>query len=328
MQAFSEGIKGGFSTAAELLHTINFSNNGSKLAEFVNNIDVDGILINFSTLVDNIIKGIFDFLKNFITNIDWISLGEQIFNCITGMIKNIDWKNLIENAFELLGTSVGGISALISSLLMKIWEKLKEAWNSVKEYFNKKIEECGGNIIEGVFKGILDAFKSIGNWIKEHIFKPFIDGFKKAFGIHSPSKEMAEMGDYIIDGLFNAISDGITKIREIFEEMLETIKTVFSDIGEWFKEKFQSARDNITGVFEDVGTWFGNRYNDVKSAFSDVGNWFTDFLDCIAEQFNCLCGTVSRKFCYRLQKFFPESVFYDGLSCFPCRIYTIYRIAK
>ncbi|MDE5936607.1 MAG: hypothetical protein K2G83_04290, partial [Ruminococcus sp.] len=247
---------------------------GNKLAEFINNIDIEGILVNFSILARNLIKGLFGFLKNFIINTDWISLGEQIFNGITGMIENIDWENLIENAFELLGAAVGGISALISSLLMKIWEKLKEAWNSVKEYFNKKIEECGGNVIGGVFKGILDAFKNIGNWIKEHIFKPFIDGFKKAFGIHSPSKEMAEMGGYIIAGLFNSISDGITKIREIFEKMLETIKTVFSDIGKWFKDKFSSAWNGIKSVWNAVNGYFSGIWDGITFTFSVVGNWF------------------------------------------------------
>ena len=70
--------------------------------------------------------------------------------------------------------------------------KVQEA----KQYFQKKIEECGGNVVEGIFKGIVDGVKGIGTWIKQHIFDPFIDGFKNAFGIHSPSTVMAEQGGF------------------------------------------------------------------------------------------------------------------------------------
>ena len=117
---------------------------------------------------------------------------------------------------------------------------------------------------------------SIGKWIKDNIFKPFIEGFKKAFGIHSPSKEMAVMGGYIIDGLFNAISDGIAKIKEIFTKMFETIKKVFSKIDDWFKEKFSAAWDKIKDVFKGIGGWFSDRWSDIKGAFSAVGTWFKD----------------------------------------------------
>lgn len=101
-----------------------------------------------------------------------------------------------------------------------------------------------------------------------------MDGFKKAFGIHSPSKEMATMGEFIIDGLFNAVSDGIAKIREIFKKMLKVIKSVFQNIDKWFKEKFKSAKDNITEIFCNIGNWFSDRWNDITDVFSAVGSWF------------------------------------------------------
>lgn len=286
----SEGIKGIFSTVTATLQTVDFSSMGNKLAESVNNIDVVGILKEFTTSVNELITGLLDFLISFVKEMDWLSLGEQIFDSIAVMIENIDWKGLIERVAELLGGAVGGAAALIGGILMKAWNTLKEAWDSVKEYFHEKIEECGGNVIKGVFKGIVDAFKNVGNWIKEHIFKPFINGFKKAFGIHSPSKKMAEMGGYIIDGLFNAISEGITKIREIFEKMLKIVKAVFSNVGEWFKDKFSSAWDGIKYVWNNVNDYFLNIWNGITDTFSAVGEWFGEKFrnawDNITEIFN------------------------------------------
>ncbi len=272
----SEGIKGIFSTIKSALQTVDFGSIGRKIAEFVNNIDIVGILSEFASSVSGLVTGLLDFLINFIEQTDWFSLGGQIFNGISGMLQNIDWTGLIERIAKLLGSAIGGASALISSLLMNVWEVLKQAWNSVKDYFNKKIEECGGNVFRGVLKGILDAVKNIGNWIKEHIFKPFIDGFKKAFGIHSPSKEMTTMGGFIIDGLFNAISDGIAKIREIFEKMLDVIKAVFLNIDKWFNSKFSSAWEKIKFVWNNVNRYFSDIWNGIKDTFSTVGNWLGD----------------------------------------------------
>lgn len=103
-----------------------------------------------------------------------------------------------------------------------------------------------------------------------------INGFKKAFDIHSPSKVMAKMGGYIIEGLFYAISDGIAEIRKIFEKMRDTITAVFSNIDEWFRKKFSSAWSAVRAVFSGIGSWFIQRRKDVDSAFDSVGGWFRD----------------------------------------------------
>lgn len=275
----SEGVKGIFETITATLQTIDFGIIGQKIAGLVNSIDIVGILAEFASSVSGLITGLLDLLISFIENTDWFKLGEQLFESLVEMIQNIDWTGLIERAARLLGDVVGGASALLAGVLKKAWEALKKAWESVKEYFNEKIEECGGNVIKGVFKGIVDALKSVGKWIDEHIFKPFIEGFKKAFGIHSPSKEMSEMGGYIIDGLFNGISDGIKKVREIAEKVLNAIKKVFQNVGNWFKNKFSSAWDGVKNVWDDVKGYFSDIWTGIKETFSLVGDWFGEKFD-------------------------------------------------
>lgn len=48
------------------------------------------------------------------------------------------------------------------------------------------------------------------------------------------------MGGYIIQGLYNAVSEGIAKIKEIFTKLLNAVKGVFKGIGKWFKRPFQT----------------------------------------------------------------------------------------
>ncbi len=210
-------------------------------------------------------KGVLDTLIEIVQTIDWASIGAKI----AEFIANIDWGGIASRLFELLGSAIGAAVSLL-------WGALQGVVDAIKEYFSGKIDEAGGNIVIGLFNGILDALKNVGTWIYEHIFKPFIDGFKKAFGIASPSKEMGTMGGFIIDGLFNAISDGIEKIREIFSKMLSAILEIFDDIDQWFSDKFRQAWEAIKRIFSGVGTWFRNRWNDITSAFSSVGTWFSN----------------------------------------------------
>ena len=98
------------------------------------------------------------------------------------------------SSFEAIGAAFGGLAAFLGGLIA-------EGVEAAREFFQEKIEECGGNVVLGILKGIGDALYDIGAWIKEHIFQPFIDGFKNAFGIHSPSTVMEEMGKYIVSGL-------------------------------------------------------------------------------------------------------------------------------
>lgn len=233
------------------------------------------------------IKGLLDFAINAVQTIDWRQIGLKI----AEFIGNIDFAGIAQKFFELLGSALGAAVSLL-------WGAIQNAVFAIRDYFSEKIKDCGGNIIEGLFKGIGDALRSVGKWIKDNIFKPFIEGFKKAFDIHSPSKEMAVMGGYIIDGLFNAISEGIAKIKEIFDKMLETIKGVFEKIDSWFSEKFSAAREAVKEVFSGIGGWFSDRWDDIKNVFSSVGSWF-------GEQFSGAWTKIKEAFS-DVEKFFGD----------------------
>lgn len=275
-KTLSEGIKGITDAAVKFITTVNFSSIGSKIAGFLNNIDFTGIFSRAAALFSAALIGFCDLIISFVENTDWSSLASQLFDGIAALLGGIDWGGLFSRAFELIGAALGGTASFIATLLQKLWGTVADAYNSVKGYFSDKIRECGGNIIAGVFAGIGEALVNVGKWIKDHIFKPFIEGFKNAFGIHSPSKEMGIMGGYIIDGLFNAISDGIKRIKDIFSKMLEAIKSIFEKIDEWFSDKFGSAWEKIKSIFSGIGSWFRERWNDITSVFSAVGNWFSD----------------------------------------------------
>lgn len=317
-QTLSMGLIGVFNTVTAVFQRTNFDGIGKKIAAFFNNVDIAGILGSLARSVSSIVSGALTLLTSMVEHTDWFILGEKIFDGIGAALKNIKWNKLVSQAFELLGAAVGGALSLAVGLLGKVFDLLVKAYKKVKSYFKQKTEECGGNLIAGVFLGILEALANVGHWIQEHIFKPFIDGFKKAFGIHSPSKEMAKLGGYLIDGLYNAVAGGISRIKSIFTDMLKAIKSVFDGVKGWFKDKFTKAADGVKEGFGDVGDWFGKRWEDIKGTFSDakerfsekfseaskgakegfkdVGGWFSDRYDDIKGVFRDVGGFFSRKF--------------------------------
>lgn len=245
-KALSGHIQAVIDTAYSFVTKFDWSGFGNALGTAVNGW-FDGIDFGKAgRTISEGIKGLLDTAINVVQTINWRQIGSKI----AEFIGNIDFSGIAQKFFTLLGSALGAGVSLI-------WGALENLVKSIGKYFSGKIDECGGNVALGLLKGIAD-------------------GFKKAFGIHSPSKEMAVMGGYIIDGLFNAISDGIVKIKEIFSKMLETIKKVFSKIDIWFKEKFSAAWNGIKDIFSGIGGWFSDRWNDIKRAFSTVGTWFVD----------------------------------------------------
>lgn len=205
------------------------------------------------TTISEGVKGLLDTAINFLQTVNWQGIGEKLWT----FISTIDWSGIATKLFKAIGSAIGGAVSVL-------WGFIKDAVFSIRDYFTEKIQDCGGNIVEGLFTGIVDAFKGIGTWLYDHVLTPFIEGFKNCFGIHSPSKVMAEMGGYIIQGLYNAVSEGIAKIKEIFTKLLNAVKGVFKGIGKWFKKTFSDAFGGVKTILNGIIMF-------VKSIFT--GNW-------------------------------------------------------
>lgn len=214
------------------------------LAGFLLNVDMKELAHAASQLI----IGFFDSMSDTIQSIDWQALGHQI----AEFLANIDWNGVMDSMFEAIGSVLGGLAAFL-------WGLIEDAWNSVVDWWHEVAYEDGKFTIKGLLNGIVDALKSIGQWIKEHIFQPFIDGFKKAFGIASPSTVMAEQGGYIITGLLNGIKAGLQPIIDLFtalkENMTKVLQGTITFISGVFTGNWKKAWTGVQDIFK--GVWNG-----------------------------------------------------------------------
>lgn len=118
------------------------------------------------------------------------------------------------------------------------WAKTKipEVVSSIIGFFKQlptKIVEVGTNLVKGLWNGI----KGATSWLKDKILgfgDSILSGFKKAFGIASPSKKTKEMGKYLAEGLSLGIEDNedmvIDSADSLAGGLLETLRSLMGKL--------------------------------------------------------------------------------------------------
>ena len=135
---------------------------------------IDALLPHVPKIVDTVINGLLDNLPLLI---------DGAIKLFFGILKAIPeiCSAVLKQAPSIVGSIVTGLLSAIPRLI-----------------------EAGGQLLSGLVKGMLnfDIVGAIGK-----VGGAVVDGFKKAFGIHSPSRVMAEMGEQLDAGLAVGIVD-------------------------------------------------------------------------------------------------------------------------
>lgn len=257
----AQGINTAIYFAQSFVHTFNWARLGSAVANTINgffsNTDWGALGDTISTGIKGALDGVTAFFKDF----DW----SAILDGLMDFIKNFDWNGVADAIFKALGSAC----ASCVKLGTVIGKYIKEGFKNISQYFQDEIEECGGNVVLGILKGIGDAVIGIGQWIYDHIFKPFIDGFKDVFGIHSPSTVMAEMGRYLVEGLKNGISDLWNRVKAPFEEFSNNVSNKFNEI----KNKINDWANNTKTI---VSNWGSNIRSKISECWTNASNTVKD----------------------------------------------------
>lgn len=282
---FAQGINTAIYFAYTFVTTFDWKQFGQSIVDGIN-----GFLDNFDwqtcgKTIGDFTKGLLDVIVVFIEQYDFQKFPNKIAECLG----NIDWSGVAKRIFEILGAAIIKVSVI--GAIINVGTVISNICNSAVEYFRGKIEECGGNVILGILKGIRDAIAGIGQWIYDNVFKPFIDGFKSAFGIHSPSTVMEEQGHFIIEGLKNGLLGIWDKVKQPFVDLKNNITKRFTEIknnvsnwGNNVKTKVSecwinasnTVREKVTTLRNNISTGLNNAKTTVVNWGSNVKNTFTN----------------------------------------------------
>lgn len=295
----AQGINTAIYLVQSFVHTFNWSSLGSAVANAINGFFKN---TNWGALGDTIstgIKGALNGITTFFKDFDWSFIVQGLID----FCKNIDWNGIVDAIFEMLGSAF----ASFVNLGMILGEKINEAIDEAGNFFSEKIKECGGNVVEGIFKGIIEALGNLGQWIIDHIFTPFIEGFKNVFGIHSPSTVMAELGTYIIQGLLDGISSLVDSIKRIWENIKQTAISIFNSVKDNISNIFNNIKNIASNIWNNITSNirnavsnikngivqnFQNAYNSIQNIFSNIGSFFSGVWSRIRNTFSSLGTSI------------------------------------
>lgn len=189
------GINAWFTTKYWTLDTINFTNIGSKIAEFLNNAINE---INFNILGRLMVQKltiIGDLIIGFFTNFDWGQAADSYSKFVVGMYNEItkwvgkyDWGDIgltlyqklkdiwdhfdfaeIASSFvTMLGTAIRSLVHTGAGFIAGFWADVSAWWseNIKADTFSQTVT----NILEAISHG----FKNMGDWAWTNIINPFI----------------------------------------------------------------------------------------------------------------------------------------------------------
>ena len=220
---------------------------GEALPELVPSI-VEAIILICSTLLDNmdqilaaafsIIEGLAQGLLNALPRL--VAALPQIITSITSFITN-NLPKIVEMGIKLVVQLAVGLVRAIPQLVASLPQIVSAILKGIGQAA-VSIVQIGKNIVQGLWSGI----QSLAGWIWDKVsgwISSIWDGICDFFGIHSPSTEMAWIGEMMVKGLAGSIDingkDAVTAaekmsadidgvMNQLAEDMQTAIPTDFS----------------------------------------------------------------------------------------------------
>lgn len=133
----------------------------------------------------------------------WVSINvlKILVNVFTWLVTTI--KNAVVGAWNALWGFVQNVINGFINVKNAVVNGVTGAINAVKNFIGNMVN-AGKDLIDGLIRGIGNAKDAVVNKIKD-ICSGALDAVKSFFGIKSPSRVMAEMGGFMMQGMENGI---------------------------------------------------------------------------------------------------------------------------
>lgn len=279
-----------FQVASNFLGTVNWEELGSSLIKSLNTAIATLDFNEVGKTLENGLNGAIDLMWGAVKEFDSKKAGEQIaslFNNISKAIENTDWKKLGKTISEGLHKAIEVVRTWIKKT---DWGKLVKNiidgivnflvgidWGQLALDVAGLLWDVGVALVEGIWAGIKAAIVGVGKILYDILVQPIVDGVKSLFGINSPSTVFAEIGDFLIQGLWSGISgakDWIVKkwdeVKGWFSNIVKTASIKITQKWKDIKQGWTDLTSNIKNKTADMKAKVVTKWKDIKKNWTDV----------------------------------------------------------
>lgn len=185
------------------------------------------------TILDNLPQ----FLEKGIELIGRMAMGiwnnlPQIISTLTNLLIALIRKigeylpQFLQKGVELIGKMLAGIIRKAPEVIAKIPSIILEILSSIRSFISEFVS-MGGQLLMGLARGIAGAVKNVISSAIDAC-KSVVNKVKSFFGIHSPSRVFAEIGEFLNLGLAEGIEDNIKPVQNAMEEVAKETQRSFT----------------------------------------------------------------------------------------------------
>lgn len=242
---------------------------------------ISGILPQIPALVKELLPSLIEAATQLLTGL--VNVLPELINILMDIIPDL-LNAVMDIGLALLDALPSIIDSLITfltdqstitSILQAAVTLLMAIIAAVPQIANQLLQ-AAPDIISGLIIGLINSIPQLLDGLKQ-VLVQFLDLFLTFFGIHSPSRVMAEKARFILEGIINGIKELPQKAAEIFVKMrdrlvekVENIKSVVSDKFNAVKEKIltpiEKARDKIKDIVDKIKGFFSG----MKISFPNI----------------------------------------------------------
>ena len=206
----------------------------------------DALIENMPTLVERGSDVLTSFLEGLSYKIP--EIGAKATDCIVAFLQSLgdNMPRITQAAFEMIIKFINGLADAIennSGALMDAGIRLVTAirngiTNGIRQLVSTGVSQmrsAGRQMVTGLKNAIIGRLAEIGRAVR-NMGDTIVRNTKAAFGIHSPSRVMFEIGEFLMQGLANGISENT-------EQGIDAASTMAYDTVDAFAKGFANTKD-------------------------------------------------------------------------------------
>lgn len=262
---------------------------------------INGIINAVINSIPQIIQAGIDLLISLVKALPTIivTIVNAIPDIISGIVNALsdNIPAIIQAGIDLLISLVKNLPTIIKEIVKavpKIIEGIVKAFGSLMY----KIVEIGANIVKGLWNGICGLaswlWDSVSGWISG-----IWDGICDFFGIHSPSKEMAWVGEMLVKGLAGSIDKNGDMAVRAAEGMSSDVSCVMNSLADDMKTALPtdfSIDGNVKGLVDNSNSVaFGKSGLSLVLNIANFNNYSNDDISQLTNEIMETAGQFAKR---------------------------------